>query len=97
MFFTNHYIDLKIANTKNSGKKLSVNIENSGGFAIPFDAIILYMDGSNTKTHFSPIIWEKNQKKITIKLQATKKIKSIILDGGIFMDYSPDDNIKIFK
>ncbi|MCT2560519.1 M1 family metallopeptidase [Chryseobacterium herbae] len=96
-FFSNYYIDLKIAYTKHSGEQLSVNIENPGGFAIPFDAIILYQDGSNTKTHFSPVVWEKNQKKIIIKLQAIKKIKSITLDGGIFMDYNPEDNTKIFK
>lgn len=95
-FFSNHYIDLKITNVKHSGKKLTVNIDNEGGFAIPFDGVILYEDGTSTKTHFSPLVWEKNQKQIKIKLETSKKVKSITLDGGIFMDYSPEDNTKNF-
>lgn len=96
-FFSNHYIDLKIITAKKSGKKVTVIIENEGGFVIPFDVVILNEDGTITKTHFSPLVWEKNQKQIKIKLVATKKIKSITLDGGIFMDYSPEDNTKSFS
>ncbi|WP_353050510.1 hypothetical protein [Chryseobacterium sp. ISL-6] len=93
-FFSNHYIDLKITTAKKSGKKVTVIIENEGGFAIPFDVIILNEDGTNTRTHFSPAAWEKNQRQTKVNLDSVKKIKSITLDGGIFMDYSPEDNTK---
>jgi aminopeptidase N len=96
-FFSNHYIDLKINTAKKFGKKVTVIIDNEGGFAIPFDVVILNEDGTNTRTHFSPVVWKKNQRQTKVNLDSAKKIKSITLDGGIFMDYSPKDNIKSFN
>jgi hypothetical protein len=31
-------------------------------------------------------VWEKNQKQISVSIKTTKVIKSVTLDGGIFMD-----------
>ena len=73
---------------------LTVNVDNAGGFAIPFDAEIGYEDGSAEKLHFSPSVWEKDQKKTMLTVPITKKVKSVNLDGGIFMDYTPKDNTK---
>ncbi|MCH5683511.1 hypothetical protein LWM68_04035 [Niabella sp. W65] len=48
-------------------------------------------DGSEKVSHYSPVVW-KGTKAINIKTSANKKIKSIVIDGGIFMDASPADN-----
>ncbi|MGE9314657.1 M1 family metallopeptidase [Niabella sp. CJ426] len=86
-FFSNHYIDLKVkqmdANT--------VQVENVGGFAIPFNVKMVWTDGSERSTHYSPVVWKGTQS-INIKTATNKKIKSIVIDGGVFMDTTPDDN-----
>ena len=92
-FFTNNYIDLKIANAKKQNGYYNVTVDNVGGFAIPFDVKITYADGSTTLMHETPGIWKKNQKEQTLKISAKKNISSITLDGGIFMDYTPEDNV----
>ena len=93
-FYTNNFIDLKIANAGQQKDKLTLSVDNVGGFAVPFDVVITYEDQSVEKTHFTPQIWEKVQKKTVISLSAKKKVKSVVLDGGLFMDYTQEDNLK---
>ncbi|MCY0970581.1 M1 family metallopeptidase [Chryseobacterium wangxinyae] len=93
-FYTNNYIDLKITNASQQKDKLMLNVDNVGGFAVPFDVVVTYEDQSVEKTHFTPQIWENDQKKAVISVSIKKKVKSVLLDGGLFMDYTPDDNFK---
>ncbi|MCY0979169.1 M1 family metallopeptidase [Chryseobacterium wangxinyae] len=93
-FYTNNYIDLKITNASQQKDKLMLNVDNVGGFAVPFDVVMTYEDQSVEKTHFTPKIWENDQKKAVISVSIKKKVKSVLLDGGLFMDYTPDDNFK---
>jgi hypothetical protein len=92
-FFTNNYIDLKIDTVKKQGDSYTISVKNVGGFAIPFDIKIAYADGQVATMHESPAIWQKNQKQQVFEVSAKKIIKSVELDGGIFMDYTPDDNV----
>ncbi|MDP4282945.1 MAG: M1 family metallopeptidase [Bacteroidota bacterium] len=92
-FFTNNYIDLKIAWAKKEKGYYEVSVQNVGGFAIPFDVKIIYEDGASASIHETPAIWQKNQGEQLLKIPAKKNIKSIKLDGGIFMDYTPEDNV----
>ena len=96
-FYTNHYIDLKINSVSQDKNQLSLNIENVGGFAVPFDAVVTYDDNSTEKIHFTPSVWEKNQKQTNLNFAVKKKVKFVNLDGGIFMDYTPDDNLKLIQ
>ena len=93
-FYTNNYIDLKIAAVAKQDKQLVLTVENVGGFAVPFDVVVIYDDNSTEKIHFTPSVWEKNQKQTILNFAIKKKAKSVNLDGGIFMDYTPDDNLK---
>ncbi len=93
-FYTNHYIDLKITEAVQKKDQMTVIVDNVGGFAIPFDAVVTYEDQSAEKIHFTPEIWEKDQKQTVFSVKAKKKVKSLLLDGGLFMDYTPDDNLK---
>ncbi|KFF04222.1 M1 family metallopeptidase [Flavobacterium reichenbachii] len=90
-FFTNNYIDVAVKNVSADNK--TITIENVGGFAIPFDVNVVYADNSKETLHQTPAVWEKNEKTAKIALKGTKKIKQIDLDGGIFMDASPRNNI----
>lgn len=90
-FFTSNYLDIALKGI--SADKKNITVENIGGFAIPFDVVITYTDKSKTRLHQTPAIWEKNQKMAKIILKSTKKIEKIELDGGIFMDATPENNV----
>jgi len=91
-FFTNGYIDLKLDNAQAVAGGYKLSITNVGGFAAPFDAIVIYADGTTQSTHATSEVWQKDQQHITITIKANKTAKSIRLDGGIFMDATPADN-----
>lgn len=92
-FFTNHYIDLKIDTVHVQSNGYAISVKNVGGFAIPFDVKIIYEDGTSATQHQTPEIWRKNEKEQIFKIQSIKKIRTVILDNGIFVDYTPEDNV----
>ena len=92
-FFSNNYIDLKIDNVTKKNGEYSVLVKNVGGFAIPYEVKVIYQDGSVFTTHQTAATWKNNEEEQTIKLNTTNVVKSITLDGGIFMDYTPADNV----
>jgi hypothetical protein len=91
-FYTSSYIDLELkeVNAAGSGYKLLIN--NIGGFYSPFDVVINYADGTTETKHQTPEVWKKNGKQTTITVKTSKAIKSIVLDGGIFMDATENNN-----
>jgi hypothetical protein len=91
-FFTPGYIDLTLAKVDKTGKGYVLEIKNIGGFAIPFDVIATYDDGSTESFHQTPKVWERNQKEISINIKTGKAVKSLKLEGGIFMDANEKDN-----
>ncbi|MFD2721298.1 M1 family metallopeptidase [Hymenobacter monticola] len=84
-FFTNGYIDLAVTASGNT-----VTVQNIGGFVVPFDMLVEYADGSKATLHQSPAVWQANQKQATLTLP--KAVKSVRVDGGIFMDANEKDN-----
>ena len=92
-YFSNYYIDLAIKNATKTSSGYSVSIQNIGGMAAPFDLKVQYSDGSSETLHQTPIVWKQNQKLATITLSTKKKIQSIQLDGGIFMDADMRNNV----
>jgi hypothetical protein len=92
-FFTNNHIDLAIDKVEELNSKTNVSIANVGGFAIPFDVVVVYKDDSKETFHQNPAIWEANQKNTVITLKSNIKIKSIMLENGIFMDANSLNNI----
>ncbi len=91
-FFTNGYIDLDLQDAKMVAGGYKLSIKNIGGFVIPFDVVLTFADGTTTSTHVTPGVWQHNQKEITITVKAQKAIRSIVLDGGIFMDADESNN-----
>ncbi|HEY0298830.1 MAG TPA: M1 family metallopeptidase [Arachidicoccus sp.] len=92
-FFTNNYIDLKIDKVEKKPGAYAVAVRNIGGFAIPFDVKITYVDGTTSAIHETPEFWHSNQQEQSVKIPTSKAVKSIELNGGIFMDYTPKDNV----
>ena len=92
-FFTNNYIDIKLARVEKGSGSYTLTIDNPGGFAIPFDVKVVYSDGSTSTRHQTPVTWKENEKQQILKITTKKTIVKIILDGNLFMDYTPKDNV----
>ena len=91
-FYTPYYIDLSLEKAEKAGDGYTLSVKNIGGFAIPFDAIVTYSDGTTESFHQTPIVWEKDQKAISVKIKTSKDVKSITIDGGIFVDADMKNN-----
>jgi hypothetical protein len=91
-FFTPGYIDIALEKADKTSEGYTLAVKNIGGFVVPFDVIATYDDGSTESFHQTPIVWKDNQQEITVSFKTAKTVKSITLDGGIFMDANPKDN-----
>lgn len=92
-FFSNNYIDIAIDTITKTTNGYSTAIKNTGGFAIPLNVRVNYTDGSSEARHYSPDIWKKNEKLALLHFRTAKKIKSIELVNGIFMDANEANNV----
>jgi peptidase M1-like protein len=91
-FFTNGYIDLSLTKVTKGQGDYKLDVTNIGGFAAPFDVKVAYTDGATDSFHQTSRCWEKNQKQTVIVIKTAKTIRSIKLDGGIFMDADESNN-----
>lgn len=91
-FFSNFYIDMAVKQLSPAAQGYTLQIANPGGMAAPFDIKITYTDGSSETLHQTPLIWQANQKQASVKISTRKKVQSLLLDGGIFMDADPSNN-----
>jgi len=102
-FFTNNYLDIAVGavsqrstHTANSAgsKEATIEVKNIGGFAIPFDAELHYTDGSTSTTHFTPVVWSKDQAHTEVEVPETsgKTLASLVLKTGLWVDSNPADN-----
>ena len=91
-FFSNGYIDLALQKVESNSKGLTLTIDNVGGYPAPFTIEVLYTDDTKERIHRTPEIWMTNQKQANVKIPTKKKVKSVNIDGGIFMDATEKDN-----
>ncbi|NML21377.1 M1 family metallopeptidase [Pseudoflavitalea sp. G-6-1-2] len=91
-FFTFNHIDLAIQQVAKTNSGYEVSIRNVGGFAIPFDVLVTYTDGSKAALHQTPAIWQANQQQAKLSIKTNKTIAALKLDGNIFMDGNDSDN-----
>ena len=102
-FFTGNYLDIGIDSVSEENASLGgkmhhvaiITIRNIGGFAIPFDIVLHYTDGTSSVKHEIPGIWEKDQRLATlwVDIDKGKQIASVDLKTGIFVDANPKDNV----
>ncbi len=91
-FFTNGYIDLAIEKVEKERKGYAVALKNIGGFFAPVDVKIEYEDGTKDTLHLTPEAWHANPKATTVHIATKKTLKTLVLDGGIFMDADMSNN-----
>lgn len=91
-FFSYNYLDLAVKSVQPTNGGYSLQVENLGGMAMPFDVNVVYADGSKASFRQNPRIWKDSPQMATIPIRSTQTLKSLTLDGGIFMDLNPADN-----
>jgi hypothetical protein len=91
-YFSNSYIDLAAASVSRTTGGYALVIENIGGMAAPVDVHVKYSDGTNAVIHQTASIWEANQQRATIPIATKKTIRSLTLDGGIWVDADTTNN-----
>ncbi|MBC7949857.1 MAG: M1 family metallopeptidase [Chitinophagaceae bacterium] len=91
-FFSSNHTDLAIESVQKSGAGYSVSVKNIGGFFAPVDLVIKYTDGSTETKHIGPAAWEKNAKQAMVTITTRKKLESVQLKGGVFMDADEMNN-----
>ena len=69
-----------------------MTIENLGGMDAPVDLDLTFADGSTQAVHETPAVWRANQKTAVVTVPATKKLQSLLLDGGIWVDADTTNN-----
>ena len=92
-FYSTSYIDFGIDHVKTGRKGVEITLLNKGGLPIPFDIVLTMEDGTSKRFHQTPEIWKANPQSATVELKVDGTIKHISLDGGIFMDVNPADNV----
>ena len=91
-FYSQNYLDIAVGEVEVVDGGYAVQVNNPGGFAIPFNVKVKYADGAEESFHQNPGIWKDDQGTATVKIVTTKEITSVTLDGGIFVDNTPKDN-----
>ncbi|QEC67738.1 M1 family metallopeptidase [Panacibacter ginsenosidivorans] len=91
-YFSNNYIDFAVQSVNKNKNSYAVAIQNIGGYPAPFDLVITYDDGSSEKQHQTPMLWKADLKNASVNITTKKKIKSVQIDGGIFMDADESNN-----
>jgi hypothetical protein len=92
-FFSNNYIDIAIDRVTPADGNYQVSLKNIGGYPAPFDLEISYADGTSETRHETPATWMANDKAATVTISTTKKIQSLKVNGGIFMDADESNNV----
>lgn len=91
-FFSHGYDDLGVMGLAKTRSGYRLGVKNTGGFAIPFDIIMNFTDGSMDTLHRTPEVWQKDPRQTTVELSTKKRIQSLTLDNGIWMDANLKDN-----
>ncbi len=91
-FFSHNYIDLAIQKVESTASQATITLQNIGGFAVPVDIVVTFADGTKETFHQTPAIWQANQKQAMVKLPIKKKLQSVSLTGGVFMDADAKNN-----
>ncbi|HEY0778725.1 MAG TPA: M1 family metallopeptidase [Gemmatirosa sp.] len=85
-FFSNAYIDLAVDGVRQTPGGYTVSLRNVGGMPAPVNLVLTYADGSTETVHETPAIWAADQQRATVTLTTGRTLRSLVLDGGIFMD-----------
>jgi hypothetical protein len=90
-YFSNGYIDLGIQKAEKNKKGYAVSLKNIGGFPAPVDVVATYSDGTTETQHLNPEVWNGSAE-ATLNFITKKTMKSVELNGHVFVDANLADN-----
>jgi aminopeptidase N len=82
-------IDLAVKYASRVGNGYAIDLENIGGLAAPVDLLLTFGDGSTQRVHETIAMWERNQRRTTVRVPAYKSLRSVQLSADIWMDADP--------
>jgi hypothetical protein len=85
-FFDNGYIDVGVSTVTESAKGTSVVLDNVGGIPAPVTLVVRYADGTTDSLRQTSAIWRADSRRATVSLPAGKRVQSVSIDPGIWMD-----------
>jgi hypothetical protein len=88
-YFSNDYIDLAVTGARKTTGGYAVTLRNVGGMPAPVDLVVEYTDGTTSRVHQTPAIWSGGSATTVLTVKTDKAVRSIALDGGIWMDADP--------
>lgn len=95
-FLEYNYIDLVLTDVNAKKNNLSFTIQNKGGLIIPTTVRMFYKDGTSDVMNMGTYLWENvpsNKIRLTTEINKSKKLIRVELDNGIFVDFTPEDNV----
>ncbi|MEZ4376875.1 MAG: M1 family metallopeptidase [Gemmatimonadales bacterium] len=87
-FFEPNYIDLAVETVRDR----AVTIRNLGGMPAPFDLVVTRRDGTTTTVHQTSAVWRDTPAVTSVMVPGDAAIRSVRLEGGIWMDADPSNN-----
>ncbi|GJG88773.1 peptidase [Gemmatimonadetes bacterium T265] len=91
-YFSNSYIDLGVDAVRPTPTGCAVALRNVGGMPAPVDLVLGYADGTSERVHVTPAVWAADPARATVAVATRKTLRSLALDGGIFMDADPSND-----
>jgi hypothetical protein len=91
-YFSNAYIDLAASRVTKTATGYSLVVDNIGGMVAPFDVHLEFSDGTTQVVHETPAVWKTNTQRATVTIPTRKKLASLDIDGGIWMDADTTNN-----
>lgn len=92
-FFEEGVTDMGIVSANKVGADYEIVIENKSNKPLPVDLLLTYEDGSSKQVHQSIGIWEKGDKKVSIKVPGDKNLKKIEMGSAHIPDKDKSDNV----
>jgi hypothetical protein len=68
-------------------------VSNIGGMDAPFDLVVTLADGTTQRLHQTAAVWQKDGAQAVIPVRTSSAVKSVEIDGGIWVDANRDDNV----
>lgn len=96
-YFTSNYIDFAVESVNKGKNSSDITIQNIGGYPAPFNLVVTYDDNTTETLHQTPALWKTDLKKATVNIATKKKVKSVEINGGIFMDADESNNVFTVK
>lgn len=90
-FYTDGYVDLALTGVNQTADGWTVDVNNTGGFAIPFTVVATYADGTTQAVEQGVATWQDVTAQ-TVTLPGEAEPMKVELQMGPFLDATPGDN-----